>query len=90
MVVDCTNLLPTSFHHDGLTLETGMSMGFAGDHPTAYIVSNDRPIPMRLPGPAILKVAQRAARSLYEAVPKVPEGCLGGFCHLWHPAGLGI
>jgi len=31
--------------------------------------------------------AERAARFLCEAAPKVPEGCLGGFWHFWHPAG---
>jgi hypothetical protein len=25
---------------------------------------------------------------LCEAVPKVPEGCLGGFWHFWHPASI--
>jgi hypothetical protein len=34
-----------------------------------------------------LSHAERAARSLYETVPKVPEGRLGGFWHFWHPVG---
>ena len=33
-----------------------------------------------------LSHAERAARSLCEAVPKVTEGWLGGFWHFWHPA----
>jgi hypothetical protein len=31
-----------------------------------------------------------AVRCLSEAVPKVPEGCLGGFWHFWHPLTVGI
>jgi hypothetical protein len=31
--------------------------------------------------------AEPAGRSLCEAVPKVPEGCKGGFWHFWHPVG---
>jgi hypothetical protein len=32
----------------------------------------------------------RASMFLCEAVPKVPEGCLGGFWHFWHPVGWRI
>jgi hypothetical protein len=32
-----------------------------------------------------LSHAERAVKSLFEAVPKVPEGCSGSFWHFWHP-----
>ncbi len=56
MIIDCTGMPPASFHDDGLTLEAFMSLIFAGDHPTAYTLDNDRPPPVRLPGPALLRV----------------------------------
>jgi hypothetical protein len=56
MVIDCAGVSPNLFSNEGLTLEMGISIAFASEHPTAYAISLDQSLPMPLPLPAVLKV----------------------------------
>ncbi|WP_163999537.1 hypothetical protein [Pyxidicoccus caerfyrddinensis] len=56
MVIDYTGVSSRMVGGNGLTLEMGISIGFAPEHPVAYAIDPDKPLPLLLPGPALLKV----------------------------------
>jgi hypothetical protein len=55
ILVDATGSSPQR-DADGLTLETAISLGFAGEHPTAYAVDPAKRLSVRVPAPATLHV----------------------------------
>jgi hypothetical protein len=45
----------------GLVLELCTSLGFAAEHPTAYVTERDRPLPVKVPGPSVLQTSAAPA-----------------------------